>query len=60
MEENLALKYRRIRDRYCRENRMPDIIDILRKDNKSKLWDKLKYNWSLVDWEFFFKLKNKK
>jgi len=58
MEENLALKHRRIRERNCRENRMPDIIETLRKDNKSKLWDKLKYNWNLSDWEYFFKLKN--
>ncbi len=60
MDENLALKHKRIRERYCRENRMPDIIVILRKDNRSKLWDKLKCNWSLFDWECFFKLKNQK
>ena len=58
MEENLALKYRRIRERHCRENCMPDIIETLRKDNKSKLWDKLKCNWNIADWEYYFKLKN--
>jgi len=60
MIESLALKYRRIRERYCKENRMPDIIETLRKDNRSYLWDKLKYNWNIVDWENFFELKNQK
>lgn len=58
MIENLSLKKRRIRERYCKENSMPDIIETLRKDNASKLWDKLKSNWNLADWNYFFKLKN--
>lgn len=58
MIENLSLKKRRIRERYCKENSMPDIIETLRKDNASKLWDKLKANWNLADWNYFFKLKN--
>jgi len=57
MEENLALKYKRLRARYCKENSMPEIIDTLRKDNASKLWDKLKINWNLSDWDYYFKLK---
>jgi hypothetical protein len=60
MIESLALKYRRIRERHCKENRMSEIIEILRKDNRCYLWDKLKYNWNIVDWENFFELKNKK
>ena len=58
MGENLSLKYKRKRQRYCKENRMPDIIETLRKDNRSKLWDKIKYNWNLADWEYYFELKN--
>lgn len=57
MIENLSLKKRRIRERYCKENSMPDIIETLRKDNKSKLWDKLKNLWNLKDWDDYFKLK---
>lgn len=45
--------------RYCKTISIVQISITLQKDNNSKLWDKLKENWNINDWEEFFKLKNK-
>lgn len=43
---------------YCRENRIYDIVDVLRYHNFSHLWDKPKPEWHLVDWNEYFLLKS--
>ena len=55
-------KYQVIRDKkitnaYCKEFPIFEVIEVLRKDNESKLWDKIKINWKREDWKEFFKLK---
>lgn len=54
---DLNIKNKRIREMYCKQNSMPEIVATLRADNKCPLWDKLKYNWNMKDWEYYFKLK---
>lgn len=44
---------------HCKSFSIVQISEVLKKDNTSKLWDKLKENWNINDWEEFFKLKNK-
>jgi hypothetical protein len=56
------IKYQIIRDKkitnsYCKEFSVLEIIEVLRYENKSPLWDKIKINWKIEDWQEFFKLK---
>ena len=50
------IKDKRITNSYCVEFPMLEVIKVLRHDNKSPLWDKIKINWKLEDWKEFFKL----
>ena len=58
MELNIVRKNKKITLRYCKDNSILEIIEVLRKDNKSRLWDKLKVHWTIYDWEIYFKLKD--
>lgn len=42
---------------YCRANPISEIILVLRNYNKSELWLKTKYEWSIAEWEEYFTLK---
>lgn len=55
-------KYQVIRDKkitnsYCKKYSVDQIIVVLRKHNKSDLWNKIKTNWTLDEWIEFFNLK---
>lgn len=42
---------------FCNENRMRDIIEVLRNNHNHVLWNKSKYNWTLAEWMEYFELK---
>ncbi len=42
---------------FCRQNPISEIILVLRNYNNSVLWTKRKYDWSISEWEEYFKLK---
>lgn len=48
---------KKITNAYCKEFTVFDVIEVLRKDGKSKLWEKIKSKWTVEDWKEFFKLK---
>lgn len=55
-------KYQVIRDKkitnsYCKKYAVAHIIAVLRKHNDSDLWNKIKTNWTLIEWTEFLKLK---
>jgi hypothetical protein len=52
-----TLRERKITNTYCIENPMSEVVKILRNNNNSKLWDKMKKDWNIQDWTEFFKLK---
>jgi len=53
------VREKKITNAYCKEFTIFDVIEVLRKDGESKLWEKIKSNWKIEDWEEFFKLKIK-
>jgi len=52
-----VIRDKKVTDSYCKQFTIFDVIDVLRKDSESKLWDKIKINWKIEDWKEFFKLK---
>jgi len=44
---------------YQKENSISVIVSVLRLYNSHKLWNKTKYEWTLLEWEEYFKLKSK-
>lgn len=42
---------------FCKENKIYDIVDVLRNSNCHVLWNKTKYEWTLIDWNVYFELK---
>lgn len=51
------LREKKVTDIYCEQHKIYDVIEILKQDRKSKLWDKIKENWTVNDWKEFFRLK---
>jgi len=51
-----AVRDKKITDSYCKSFPMLKVIEVLRKDNKSALWDKFKKSWTIEDWKEFFKI----
>ena len=52
-----AMRDKKITNSYCKDFPMLKVIDVLRKDNKSDLWNKFKKSWTIEDWKEFFKIK---
>ena len=52
-----TVREKKITNAYCKELTIFDVIEVLRKDGESKLWEKIKSNWTIEDWKEFFKLK---
>lgn len=55
-------KYQIVRDKkitnsYCVEFPILEVIKVLRCENQSPLWDKIKINWTIEDWKDFFNIK---
>lgn len=55
-------KYQIIKDKnttnsYCMEFPILEVIKVLRNENESPLWNKIKINWTIEDWKDFFKIK---
>jgi len=48
---------KKITNAYRKEFTVFDVIEVLRKDGKSKLCEKIKSKWTVEDWKEFFKLK---
>lgn len=48
---------KKITNSYCKKYSILEIANVLRKDNKSLLWDKFKTRWTIEDWKDFLKLK---
>jgi len=42
---------------FCKENKIYEIVDVLKTHNNHVLWNKTKYEWSLADWLEYFELK---
>ena len=42
---------------YCRKVRMPEVIEVLRNHNNSKLWNTPLKDWSLAFWNEYLELK---
>jgi len=43
-------------DSYCVKYSILEVSTVLRKDQKSDLWNKRKSTWTIEDWKEFFKL----
>lgn len=52
-----VLREKKLTNSYCLAFPMMLIIAVLRNDNTSELWNKLKKNWTVEDWKEFFKIK---
>jgi len=42
---------------FCSENKIYDIVDVLRNNNGHVLWNKTKNEWTLANWNEYFELK---
>lgn len=51
------MREKKITDSYCAAFPMLKVIEVLRNDNESELWNKFKKSWDIEDWKEFFKLK---
>ena len=51
------LRDKKVTNAYCIEFPILEVIKVLRYDNESKLWDKIKTDWTREDWKDFFKIK---
>lgn len=52
-----VIRDKKITDSYCKEFPMLKVIKILRHENESPLWNKIKTSWTIEDWKDFFKIK---
>jgi hypothetical protein len=51
---------KKLTDSYCIKYSVLDIAIVLRKDQKSVLWEKRKSNWTIGDWKEFIKIKTER
>lgn len=54
----IELREKKVTVLICKEHKIREIIEVLRTNNKHKLWDKTKSQWTLSDWNDYFELKN--